>query len=313
MELRKRNISSLLPPQVKTILTWVRYQRIYRTSPQEWIRRQWRLRYGTDLNLEKPQTYNERLQWLKVYGEQRPDVFGDVDLARRCADKVAVRDYVEAVLGPGHTVPVLGIYARVRDIPFNHLPEQFVLKASHDSGSTVIVTDKGDLEGRLRERLKKLELSLGVNYGLLKKEWVYNKVVPRVIVEELLSADHRTELWDYKVFVFRGEPKLIQVDVDRFGDHRRSFYTPDWKKTDLAVLYKTYPAEISRPPCLETMLEYSSRLAQPFLHARVDWYWHKERLLLGEITFFHGSGFEPFNDRSWEIRMGDWMAWDSDG
>lgn len=307
----RRVISRLLPAQAKTFFTLTRYRRIYRTSAEEWVRRQWYLRYDSDLDLQEPRTYNERLQWLKVYGEQRPDVFGNVDLARQCADKVAVREYVKAVLGPEHVVPTVGLYSRLRDIPFGDLPESFVIKASHDSGSTIIVTNKRDLRDRLRDRLKTLEFRLGVNYGLLTKEWVYNAVAPQVVVEELLSNDHKSELWDYKVFVFRGEPRLIQVDVDRFGDHKRSFYTPEWKKTNLAILYPPYDGEISKPPCLTTILDYSVRLAQPFLHARVDWYVLRDRLLLGEITFFHGSGFEPFRDRYWELEMGKWMAWDS--
>jgi hypothetical protein len=308
----KSAISRLLPAQAKTFFTLVRYQRIYRTSPEQWVRRQWIRRYGTNLNLEKPRTYNERLQWLKVFGEHSPDIFGNVGLARQVADKVGVREYVEAMLGSEHVVPILGVYPRPQDIPFDDLPESFVIKASHDSGSTIIVTNRRDLKDRLRDKLRVLEFRLAVNYGLLTKEWVYNWVTPQVVVEELLSSDHKTELWDYKVFVFRGEPKLIQVDVDRFGDHKRSFYTPDWTKTNLAILYEPYDGDISKPPCLTTMLDYSARLAQPFLHARVDWYVLQERLLFGEITFFPESGFGRFNDPHWERAMGKWMAWENE-
>lgn len=308
----KRVISKLLPTQMKMFLKLVRYERISRISAEEWVKREWYRRYGTQLDLERPRTYNERLQWLKVYGEQRPDVFGDVDLARRCADKIAVREYVKALLGAEHLVPILGVYPRLQDIPFDDLPDSFVIKASHDSGSTIIVTDKRQLTDRLNDKLRTLKFRLRVNYGLLKKEWVYSRITPQVVVEDLLSSDHKRELWDYKVFVFRGEPKLIQVDVDRFGDHKRSFYTPDWTKTNLAILYEPYDGDISKPPCLTTMLDYSARLAQPFLHARVDWYVLQERLLFGEITFFPESGFGRFNDPHWERAMGKWMAWENE-
>src|SRR5690606_36990120 len=271
----KRVISKLLPTQMKMFLKLVRYERISRISAEEWVKREWYRRYGTQLDLEGPRQYNERLQWLKVYGEERPDVFGDVDLARRCADKIAVREYVKALLGAEHLVPILGVYPRLQDIPFDDLPDSFVIKASHDSGSTIIVTDKRQLTDRLNDKLRTLKLAshdsgstiivtdkrqltdrlndklrtlkfrLRVNYGLLTKEWVYSRITPQVVVEDLLSSDHKRELWDYKVFVFRGEPKLIQVDVDRFGDHKRSFYTPDWTKTNLAItnlaiLYEPY-------------------------------------------------------------------------
>ena len=148
------------------------------------------------------ETFNERLQWLKVYGEQRPDVFGDVELARRCADKVGVREYVRQTLSEEYLVPTLGVYSRLQDVPLDDLPDSFVLKASHDSGSAVIVTDKRELHGRLRDALRFLEFRLSINYGLLTKEWVYNEGGSKVVVEELLSADYRNTLWDYKVFVF---------------------------------------------------------------------------------------------------------------
>jgi hypothetical protein len=304
-----RAVYHALPYRAQILARALRYQVVSRISTERWVRRQWRRRFGYELRLDRPETFNERLQWLKVYGEQRPDVFGDVELARRCADKVGVREYVRQTLGEEYLVPTLGVYSRLQDVPLDDLPDSFVLKASHDSGSTVIVTDKRELHGRLRDALRFLEFRLSINYGLLTKEWVYNEVVPKVVVEELLSADYRNTLWDYKVFVFRGEPRLIQVDVDRFGDHRRCFYTTDWKKTDLAIRYPWYEGEVERPTCLMEMLEHSSLLARPFRHARVDWYILDDKPLLGEITFFPGSGFLPFSDRKWELEMGRWMAW----
>ena len=296
-----------LPYSLKKVL----YVGIYRIPADKQVRWQWRLRFGSDLRLDQPQTYNERIQWLKVFGERRPDVFGDVALARICADKIAVRDYVAKEIGAEHLVPMLGAYSRLDEIPFENLPSSFVLKANHDSGSTVIVTDKSHMMVDQRRRLKALSFRLGINYGRLTKEWVYTQIVPRVIVEPLISADHRKELWDYKVFVFSGEPRLIQVDVDRFGNHRRSFYTPDWKKADLAILYPPAEQEIPRPAPLKEVLEYSARLAEPFRHARVDWYVWQDRPLFGEITFFHESGFAPFSDHRWELEMGRWLAWDA--
>ena len=286
----------------------VAYCAVQQIPSPVWVRFQWWRRFRRPLDLEHPRTYNERLQWLKVYGEQRPDVFGDVELARRCADKVSVREYVASMIGRGYLVKRLGTYDSLDDVPFSDLPEQFVIRASHDSGSTLIVTNK---EKFLRDPrgLRRLRFRLGMNYGLLSKEWVYTHVKPRVVVDELLSADHRSELWDYKVFVFNGEPRLVQVDVDRFGNHRRSFYTPEWRKTDLAILYPVYEGDVPRPSMLEDMLAKSSLLAKAFRHARVDWYVLGERLLFGEITFFHESGLAPFNSREWELRMGSWMAW----
>lgn len=284
---------------------------IYRIPAEQWIRWQWWFRFRRQLNLQNPQTYNERLQWLKIYGEDRPDVFGDVTLARKCADKVRVRDYVSQLIGPQYLVPVLGIYHRLRDIPVDDLPDSFVVKANHDSGSVVIVKEKRhfSLNGPLGRKLKNLEFRLTVDFSRLMKEWVYSGIVPVVLVEELLAPSHRTDLWDYKVFVFRGEPRLIQVDIDRFGEHKQSYYTPEWKKTDMALRNTWYDGEVPKPPFLEPMLEFSSVLAKPFRHARVDWYGLGDRLMFGEITFFHQSGFAAFCDQRWNLEMGRWLAW----
>ena len=206
----------------------------------------WKRKFGEKLNLQNPVTYNERLQWLKVYGERRPDVFGDVILAKKCADKLGVREYVAKNIGEQYLNPLLGVYDRLEDIPFTELPDQFVIKSTHDSGSVVIVTDKNNIP---KEKLEFIKYRLGVNYGCLKKEWVYKDIMPKIIVEKLISADHKDTLWDYKVFTFKGVPRLILVVVDRFGKQKKCFYTVDWVKTDLAIEYPIYEGEIPRPPC----------------------------------------------------------------
>ncbi len=297
-----------MPARLHSKVKRALYPLVARTPAPVYVKLQWWRRFRRPLNLANPRTYNERLQWLKVYGERRPDIFGDVALARQCADKVAVRDYVARTIGEEYLVERLGTYNSLEEVPFEDLPDQFVIRASHDSGSTIIVTDKRSFLSN-PEALDHLRFRLKIDFGLLTKEWVYTGLRPRVIVDKLLSGDHRRVLWDYKVFVFRGEPRVIGVDIDRFGDHRRPFYTPDWRKLDLSITSPSYGGEVPRPSCLPEMLEKSSLLARPFRHARVDWYVLDGRLLFGEITFFNGSGFSRFSSYQWELVMGSWLAW----
>lgn len=300
-------IYKLLPDSYKVIIRKIITPLIYMILAKIWVSWVWKWKFGESLNLRNPVTYNERIQWLKVYGERRPDVFGDVTLAKKCADKLGVREYVAETIGEQYLYTLLGVYDRLEDIPFTELPDQFVIKATHDSGSVVIVNDKNNIP---KEKLQFIKYRLGVNYGRLQKEWVYKDIIPKIIVEKLISADHKDTLWDYKVFTFKGVPRLIQVDVDRFENHKRCFYTVDWIKTDLAVGYPIYEGEIPRPSLLLEMLEKSALLAQPFRHVRVDWYCLEDRrLIFGELTFFPDSGLGRFNLRNWEELMGEGLAW----
>ena len=162
-----------LPAGLKKAL----YPLVSRMPPDVQVRLQWWQKFRKPLDLSNPRTYNERLQWLKVYGERRPDIFGDVELARQCADKVRVRDYVARIIGPEYLVKRLGTYDSLDEVPFSDLPDQFVIRASHDSGSTVIVTDKQTLLANPNS-LSRLRFRLHIDYGRLTKEWVYTGVKP---------------------------------------------------------------------------------------------------------------------------------------
>jgi hypothetical protein len=199
---------------------------------------------------------------------------------------------------------MIAIFPNTRCINFNNLPDKFVLKATHDSGSVLIVKNKADIDFR---KLDEIEFKLKINYGYLTKEWVYNDIKPRIIVQEYLEESEGVPLKDYKVFCFNGEPKIIHVDLDRFYDHKRNFYDINWNRLDLEVLYPNAKYEVDKPELLEEMLDKSKFLAKPFNHVRIDWYICKRKLIFGEMTFFHGSGFEKFNKYEWELKLGSWF------
>ena len=263
---------------------------------KSYIKKEWKKNFGTDLNLNNPITYNEKLQWEKIYSYN--------ELAQQCADKLKVLDYVKNNIGEQYIKKPIKIYGSIKEINFEELPNKFVIKANHDSGSVLVVKDKNNID---YTKLKFLEMRLKINYGCLSKEWIYDNIKPKLFVEEYLESEDGKDLKDYKVFCFNGEPKLIQVDLERFKEHKRNFYDLEWNRLDLAIQYPNANYDVKKPKLLDEMLKLSSILSKPFNHVRVDWFIYRDKLLFGEMTFFHGSGFERFNSYEWERRMGSWF------
>lgn len=411
------------------------------------------------LNLRNPVTFNEKLQWLKLY-DRRPEYTIMVD-------KFAAKKYVANIIGEKYIIPTLGVWDTVEDIDFESLPNQFVLKCTHDSGGLIICNNKADLNIPLAK--EKLKRCLKQNYYLLGREWPYKNVPRRIIAEKFLSQesgdnakdfyicnfnDHtkviridynrfafqkrslnnsawdaiedvikfqkcrynivdksfilekmvdaakclskninccRTEfyliddkiyfaeitfcnetgfielipedfgvesdnwvnlsdggvlikgnayyLWlhkemaypnttlniiqneqdskneepdnainDYKVFNFNGEPKLIQVDYNRFTDHKRNLYTTDWELIDAEIQFKNDPSHtISKPASLNEMLRLARKLSKGFPHVRTDFYCINNHVYFGELTLYHGSGFERFMPEEFGIELGGYI------
>lgn len=295
MKQKLKNAIKSVPVLYNTYLKIRRFFESY--LPREYlISKQWKQTYGTELNLENPRTFNEKLQWEKVYANN--------ELAKRCADKVKVLEYVEEKIGASYINELIAIYPNTKKIDFLKLPKQFVLKATHDSGSVLIVKDHMQIDYK---KLKKIENSLKTNYGTISQEWVYDDIQPQIIIEKFLESEDGKSLKDYKVFCFAGEPKIIQVDLDRFEEHKRNFYDTAWHKLDLEVGYASVDNDLEKPMLLDEMLRLSSILSEPFNHVRVDWYIHDNKLIFGEMTFFHGGGFERFNSKEWEEKIGGWL------
>ena len=257
----------------------------------------WQMYMNDTLDLDNPQTFNAKLQWLKLH-------IRDEDRYRMMADKVAVKGYVEAIIGKEYVVPTIGIWNSFEDIDFNVLPEQFILKCSHDSGSTEIVNSKQEIDYyRLKYFFKK---KLSEDYYLHGRERCY-KDIPRKIIAEPLLAQGK-ELKDYKIHVFNGKPRLVQVDMGRFTDHKRNMYTPDWEYLPFSFLYPRDESQIeARPKCMDEMLDIATRLAEDIPYVRVDFYIVDGQIYFGELTFFHGSGYEPFDPPEWDEIMGSWI------
>jgi hypothetical protein len=252
------------------------------------------------LNINSPETFNEKIQWLKLY-DRNPEY-------TQMVDKYAVRTYITDKIGEAYLIPLLGIWDKPDDIDFENLPKQFVLKCTHDSGGIIICKDKGKFD--IRKAKKELKRCLKRNYYYGGREYPYKDVKPRIIAEKYMVDESGTELKDYKVQCFDGEPKIIQVDFDRFGKvHKRNFYSLEWKYQPFSLLYPTFPEiEIKRPDRLDLMLSLAHELSRGIPYIRVDFYSIEKKLYVGELTFHHGSGYEKFDPPEWNTILGSWMS-----
>jgi hypothetical protein len=252
--------------------------------------------FGRKPDLREPKTYNEKLQWLKLYWRD--------ELAARCADKVAVRDYVARRIGQDALTPIYGVYEDPEDIPWDELPMACVFKATHGSGWNILCRDRRTANRAVI--IAQLGQWLRKNHFWQTREWVYRDIPPRVLIEEMLYGEDGGVPKDYKVFCFHGEPAFIQVDINRFGgeNRRRNIYDLEWRLLPLSIKFPQDPeANIVKPP-LAKMLAKSRALAAPFVHTRVDWFVVNGQLRFGELTFFHGRGIERFTPSEWELEFG---------
>ena len=262
---------------------------------QMYLKKIFQYSLGYKLDLDAPKTFNEKLQWLKLY-DRKP-------LYTQLVDKFEVRRYVAEKLGESYLIPLIGgPWGSVDEIDFDALPDQFVLKCTHDSGGVIVCRDKAALD--IEAAKKKLTQCLKRNYYWSNREWPYKDVKPRIIAEEYLE-DESGELRDYKVMCFDGVPKLIQLHKGRFTQHTQDFYNTDWNRLDLVQGSPLSECIEVRPVFLDSLLDLSSRLSSGFTHVRLDWYSVNGRLYFGEITFYDASGFEAFNPPEYDRMLGD--------
>lgn len=259
-----------------------------------------RSRVGRWPDLKNPRTLNEKLQWLKLY-DRKP-------IYTTMVDKYAVKQYVAERIGEEYIIPTLGVWEKFDDIDFDALPDQFVLKCTHDSGGLVICKSKKDFD--IYAARNKIEKCLKRNFYWNGREWPYKDVKPRIIAEAYMEDTATKELRDYKLFCFNGEPKVILVCRDRFGDSglTEDFYTVQWQHLRLkrpkhpnAVV----PAE--KPEELEQIVEISQKLSKEIPFLRTDFYIVNHKVYFGEVTFFPANGFERFDPEEWSYTFGSWV------
>lgn len=270
-----------------------------RVIPDElYLRIAYRIVTGKTLHLNPPVTYNEKLQWLKL--NNRKDEYTSM------VDKYEVRKFIEKRIGTGYLIPILGVWNNPNEIDFDSLPDRFVLKCTHDCGGIVICKDKSQLD----QKAVKMQLSVCMkhNFYYQGREWPYKNVKPRIYAEQYMSDPNAEQLTDYKVFCFNGVPKMIQVDYDRYTEHKRQFFDTKWNKMDVSFHFLSdSKKKIAKPVVLDEMLELSQKLSVGIPHLRTDYYIVGNNLYVGEMTFFHGTGFGKWWPESFDAEMGSWL------
>ena len=249
-------------------------------------------------NLKHPVTYNEKLQWLKLH-DRKPQY-------ARMVDKYEVRSFIAETLGDQYLIPCYGVFDSVEEINFESLPDQFVLKCTHDSGSVEICKNKNHFQKK--EAMERLKKAMKKNYYNTYREWPYKNVKPRIIAEKYMVDESGDDLKDYKIMCFNGKVKIIETHENRFTKgktHTQTFYDRDWNKLDI-MQEGLLPVkeEREKPALMDNMIELSERIAKDMLHARIDWYLIQGKIYFGEITFYDGSGFEPFPNQKDDLFLG---------
>lgn len=276
-----RNVSRILPD---SIFLKIQYKRLV----------------GEKLNLHNPKTFNEKLNWLKLYDRQ--------PMYTMMVDKYAVKQFVAGIIGEEYIIPNYGVWNRFEEIDFEHLPNQFVLKCTHDSGGLVICRNKEEFNKNAAE--KKIARCLKNNFYYAGREWPYKNVKPRIIAEKYMVDSEKEELNDYKLMCFNGEHKCTFVCEERFSEEglKLTIYDKDWNIMPVTRHCPSNPEKKDKPRNYDEMVRIAERLSQGIPFLRVDFYEVQGKLYFGELTFYPGNGFEKFYPSEWDRILGDWLV-----
>ncbi|MDD6147429.1 MAG: ATP-grasp fold amidoligase family protein [Lachnospiraceae bacterium] len=269
-------------------------------SDEQFLKKEFFLVMGKPLDLDNPKTFNEKLQWLKIHN-RKPEYTTMVD-------KYAAKQYVADKIGSQYIIPTLGVWDHFDDIDFDALPDQFVLKCTHDSGGLVICKNKSKLDKKAAKR--KIEHCLRRKYFYIYREWPYKDVKPRIIAEKYMTNGNGEDLNDYKLMCFNGKVKTTFVCSDRFSKDglKVTFYDTDWRRMPFERHYPASKTEIDKPQTYEEMITLAEKLAFGIPFVRVDFYEINGNIYFGELTFFPGSGYEEFTPEEWDKTLGDWIG-----
>ena len=251
-------------------------------------------------NLKNPKTYNEKLNWLKL-NDRNPEY-------TKMVDKYEVKKYVSNIIGEEYIIPTLGIWDKFDDIDFDELPEQFVLKCTHDSEGVVIVKDKSSFD--VDKARKKINEALKCNFYYIGREWPYKNVKPRIIAEQYMEDSQTEELKDYKIFAFSGEARALFIASDRQNPNEQvkfDFFDVNFQHLDIRQGHPNSAILPDKPSNLKEMISLAEKLSEEFPQVRVDFYECNGKTYFGEMTFFHHSGFVPFDPDKWDAIFGSWI------
>lgn len=272
---------------------WIKNDKFY-------VKAIFRLYTGRPLNLDNPRTYNEKLNWQKIY-DHNP-------LYTTMVDKYAAKEYVAKIIGENYIIPTLGCWEKPEDIQWDSLPNQFVLKTTHDSGGVIVVKDKSKIDKE--KAIHKLNKCLTKDNYAVTREWPYKNVHRRVIAEQYMEDKKTGELRDYKFFSFDGKVKALFISQDRgkAGEEVKfDYFDADFNHLDIHQYHDAGKNMPEKPVCFEEMKILASKLSKGIPQVRVDFYEVNGKVYFGELTFFHHGGIVPFKPEKWDYIFGSWI------
>lgn len=279
------------------ILIWASTKGFFNwMNDERFLKLLFKLKMHSKLNFNNVQSFNEKLQWLKI--NDRKDIY------TKMVDKSQVKQYVSQIIGDEYIIPTINVYNKFSEIDFDTLPNQFVMKCTHDSGGLVVCRNKSKLD--YKKVRKKINKSLNKNYFYQNREWPYKNVEPKIIIEKYMQDKNDICLKDYKFYCFNGEPKFLYVShglenhqTAKIGFFDMNFKEAPFSRSDYAVL-----KNIQKPKNFNKMKELSSKLAKNTTFLRVDFYEINGKIYFGELTFTPCGGFMPFNPIEWDMKLG---------
>ena len=250
------------------------------------------------LNINNPKTFNEKLQWLKL--NDRKNIY------TKMVDKYEAKKYVTDLIGDEYIIPTIGVYNNFNEINFNNLPNQFVIKCTHDSGSTIVCKDKTKFD--IKNAKKKISKALKYNYYYSVREWPYKNIKPRIIIESFMDDGVNSQLVDYKLQCFWGKVDNILVCVDRDKETgvKYHYFDTNWKY----LKYCPYPGinekniNISKPKQLDKMIKIAERLSAGIPEVRIDLYIIHGKIYFGELTCTPAAGIADHYSEEGNIHLG---------
>lgn len=296
-----RSIKRKLKENLFVLFLWNEYRRIKgkiqikKISDYKFVVDTYRRVFNRDINLQSPMRFTEKLQWLKLFYRD--------SAIETCTDKYTVREYLSEMGYDYILNELVGVYDSVDEICFEDLPKRFVLKISNGSGWNIICKDKSTLNWKMYKRI--IRSWLKQNLYIYGREWNYSGLKPKIVIEKYIDNGDN-QLTDYKFFCFNGKPQYIQVDRDRFDEHKQAYYDMEWKKINLQT--GNVPVDEECPPMFEEMKKIAGELSKPFPHVRIDFYNIGDKIYFGEFTYFDGSGFYNFDPDEMDFEWGNQLV-----
>lgn len=265
-----------------------------------WLSYLFKRRTGYKMDWKNPTTFNQKLQWLKVY--DRNPIYATM------VDKCEAKKYVADIIGEEYIIPTLGVWNSFDDIDFDTLPDKFVLKCTHDSGGLIIVKDKAKLDVEKARRM--FQVALKRNPYSITREWPYKNVKPRIIAEQYMEDDTTHDLRDYKFFAFDGVAKALFIATERDSkaeETKFDFFDMEFNHLPFTNGHPNAKIQPAKPQTFDEMKALAAKLSKKIPQLRVDFYEVNGKVYFGELTFFHWGGMKPFEPEEWDYTLGSWI------